>query len=140
TGKNKGELCEAELELKAGSPACLLEVATRLFASGSLRLARMSKAERGFNLLLGRRDENIVPRRFLPATLKGDESCAEALALFVQSANAQMVANRTVVLETDDPKGAHQLRVGLRRLRSALRAFRRLDDRSVLREIDGLAR
>jgi triphosphatase len=46
-GKDEGELCEAELELKAGSPACLLEVATRLFASGSLRLARMSKADRG---------------------------------------------------------------------------------------------
>jgi len=135
-GKDEGELCEAELELKAGSPACLLEVATKLFASGSLRLARMSKADRGYNLLLGRQDQSIVPRRALQPTLKGDESSAEALALFVQSANAQMVANRSVVLETDDPDGAHQLCIGLRRLRSALQAFRRLDDSSVLREID----
>jgi triphosphatase len=139
-GRDEGELCEAELELKAGSPACLLEVATRLFASGSLRLVRMSKADRGYNLLLGRRDESIVPRRALRATLKGEESCAEALALLIQSANAQMVANRSVVLETDDPEGAHQLRIGLRRLRSALRTFRRLDDSSVLREIDRHAR
>ena len=139
-GRDEGELCEAELELKAGSPSCLLEVATRLFASGSLRLARMSKADRGYNLLLGRRDESIVPRRALHPTLKGDESCAEALALLIQSANAHMVANRSVVLETDDPEGAHQLHIGLRRLRSALRAFRRLDDSSVLREIDRHAR
>jgi inorganic triphosphatase YgiF len=135
-GRVEGELCAAELQLKAGSPACLLEVATRLFASGSLHLARMSKADRGYNLLLGRRDENIVPRRASHPTLKGNESCAEALALFVQSANAQMVANRSVVLETDDPEGANQLRKGLRRLRSAMRAFWRLDDSSVLREID----
>jgi inorganic triphosphatase YgiF len=139
-GKQEGELCEAELELKAGSPASLLEVATTLFASESLRLAHTSKAERGYNLLLGRRDESVLPLRASHPTLEGDESCAEALTLFLQSANSQLVANRRVVLETDDPEGAHQLRIGLRRLRSALRAFRPLDGTSVLREIEMQAR
>jgi triphosphatase len=139
-GKQQSELCEAELELKAGSPASLLEVATTLFASESLRLAHTSKAERGYNLLLGRRDDSVVPQRASHPRLGGNESCAEALSLFLQSANGQMVANRRVVLETDDPEGAHQLRIGLRRLRSALRAFRPLDDTAVLREIEVQAR
>jgi len=139
-GQQQSELCEAELELKAGSPASLLEVATTLFASGSLRLAQSSKADRGYNLLLGRRDEALVPERALHPTLNGDESCATALLLFLRSANAQIVANRRVVLETDDPEGAHQLRIGLRRLRSALRAFRPLTDTPALRQFETHAR
>jgi triphosphatase len=67
-------------------------------------------------------------------------TCRKALALFVQSATAQIVANRPAVLETDDPEGAHQLRIGLRRLRSALRAFRPLMDTSATREMDQHAR
>jgi inorganic triphosphatase YgiF len=139
-GKQQSALCEAELELKAGSPASLLEVATTLFASGSLRLAHASKAERGYNLLLGRHDEGLVPQRASHPVLSGDESCAAAFLLFLQSANAQIVANRRVVLETEDPEGAHQLRIGLRRLRSALRAFRPLMDTPLLRQIETHAR
>jgi inorganic triphosphatase YgiF len=139
-GQRQSELCEAELELKAGSPASLLEVATTLFASASLRLAHASKAERGYNLLLGRRDESLVPLRASHPVLNADQSCATALLLFLQSANAQIVANRRVVLETDDPEGAHHLRIGLRRLRSALRAFRPLTDTPVLRQFETHAR
>ena len=131
-GREEDKLCEAELELKAGSPIALLETAAFLFASGPVRLAHASKAERGYNLVLGRKDESIVPQRAVRPTLKGDENCADALSLFVASANAQIVANRRVVLETDDPEGAHQLRIGLRRLRSVLRAFRPLSDTSAL--------
>ena len=138
-GKEEAALCEAELELKAGSPVSLLETAATLFASGPCRFAHSSKAERGYNLVLGRRDESIVPQCAVHPTLDGDENCAEALCLFVGSANIQIVANRCVVLETDDPEGAHELRVGLRRLRSILRAFRPLNDTSALREMEAHA-
>jgi len=40
------------------------------------------------------------------------------------AALAQIGANRAGVLQGDDPEYLHQLRVGMRRLRSALRAFR----------------
>jgi CHAD domain-containing protein len=58
----------------------------------------------------------------------------------VQSAAAQIVANRSAVLETEDPDAAHQLRIGLRRLRSALLAFRPLSDTTVARELERHAR
>jgi CHAD domain-containing protein len=67
--------------------------------------------------------------------LTGAETCGEALAMFVASAADQIVANRTGVLETDDPEAAHQLRVGLRRLRSALRAFRPLESSLATQEL-----
>ena len=41
----------------------------------------------------------------------------------LRSAGEQIIKNRLVVLETDEAEGAHQMRVGLTRLRSALRAL-----------------
>ena len=58
-GAAEDKLCEAELELKAGSPECLLETAAALFSSEPIRLAEESTVERGYNLVLGRSD----PRR-----------------------------------------------------------------------------
>ena len=43
-----------------------------------------------------------------------------------ETALAQIAANRAGVLRSEDPEYLHQLRVGLRRLRAALRAFRAL--------------
>lgn len=139
-GGVENALCEAELELKAGSPECLLETAAALFSSEPVRLAEASKAERGYNLVLGRRDESVAPQKARHLLLKGDETCALALMLFVESATAQIMRNRRAVLETDDPEAAHQLRIGLRRLRSALRSFRPLNDTPATRELEQYAR
>ena len=57
----------------------------------------------------------------------GARSTPSALFAAVQeTALAQIAANRAGVLRSEDPEYLHQLRVGLRRLRSALRAFRDL--------------
>ena len=54
-------------------------------------------------------------------------STPSALFAAVQeTALAQIAANRAGVLRSEDPEYLHQLRVGLRRLRSALRAFHAL--------------
>jgi triphosphatase len=139
-GAVESNLCEAELELKAGSPDCLLETATALFSSEPIRLAEASKAERGYNLVLRRQDASITPQKARHVILNGDETCAEALALFAESATEQIALNRRAILETDDPEAAHQLRIGLRRLRSALRAFRTLGDTPATRELEEHAR
>lgn len=139
-GTTEDKLCEAELELKAGSPECLLETAAALFSAQPIRLAEATKADRGYDLALGRRNGGIAPRKAEHPVLTGNETCAEALASFVDSAARQIEANRRAVLETDDPEGAHQLRVGLRRLRSALRAFRPLNDSPATRELQQYAR
>jgi inorganic triphosphatase YgiF len=139
-GAAEGLLCEAELELKAGSPECLLETAAALFSAEPIRLADASKADRGYELALGRSDRSLVPQKAHNPTLTGAETCGEALSMFVASAAEQIAANRAAVLETDDPEAAHQLRVGLRRLRSALRAFRPIEDSAATRELAQHAR
>jgi inorganic triphosphatase YgiF len=139
-GAAEAELCEAELELKAGSPECLLETAAVLFSAESVRLAAASKAERGYNLALGRQNGGIAPQKAQRTPLGGEETCAQALVSFVESAAGQIERNRRAMLETEDPEAAHQLRVGLRRLRSALRAFLPLHDTPATQELREYAR
>ena len=140
-GGAEDAVCEAELELKSGAPECLLQTAAKLFGAEPVRLAESSKAERGYSLALGRTNghAHVEPQRGVLPELRADHTCAEAFALIVQSAADQIAANRRAVLETVDPAAAHQLRIGLRRLRSALSAFRPLHDTAALRELEGHA-
>src|SRR5262245_33197369 len=140
-GSSESSLCEAELELKSGTPDCLLHTAAQLFAAAPVRLANGNPADRGYSLALGRKAiGQAVPRRAELPYLEPDRTCSQAFALLVQSAATQIAANRTAVLETEDPDAAHQLRIGLRRLRSALLAFRPLSDTPAARELERHAR
>jgi triphosphatase len=134
------QLREAELELKSGSTAGLLLAAETLFAGHELKLSSRSKAERGYRLALGKSGRSAEPRSARAPRVKPKHTCAEAFSAILASATEQILANRQAVLETNDPEGAHQLRVGLRRLRSALRALRPLAASASLRQFESLAR
>ncbi|MBO0740375.1 MAG: CHAD domain-containing protein, partial [Hyphomicrobiaceae bacterium] len=114
---------------------------TQLFATAPVRLVNGNPADRGYSLALGRKaNGQTIPQRAELPRLASDHPCSHALALLVQSAAHQIAANRTAVLETEDPDAAHQLRIGLRRLRSALLAFRPLSDTKATRELERHAR
>jgi triphosphatase len=134
------ELREAELELKSGSAEGLLLVAEKLLKGHQLRVGERSKAERGYQLAAGDKGISAEPQKGNRPHLTRKKSGAEAFSAILAATAQQIVANRKVVLETDDPQGAHQLRVGLRRLRSALRALRPLVDTSSLKVFDRSAR
>jgi inorganic triphosphatase YgiF len=136
SGTAEKPICDAELELKSGSASELLETATKLFANEPVRLAKASTAERGYDLIFGRSDASTQPQSAQSVVVVKGATCRDALALFVESAGRQILANRRAVLETDDPEGVHQLRIGLRRLRSALYAFRPLIDVDATRDMD----
>jgi triphosphatase len=139
-GDREAPICEAELELKSGDPACLLEIASKLIADIPLRLSEVSKAERGYDLVGARASECGPPVRARSVELERDTTCGDALLAFMQSAEQQIQANRLVVLGSDDPEGPHQLRIGLRRLRTALIAFRPLVDTASTRELSSHAK
>jgi triphosphatase len=139
-GHASRELREAELELKAGSPEGLLLAAEKLLGDHELKLSTRSKAERGYRLALGKKGANAEPEKARPVRVSRKNTCAEAFSAILESATRQILVNRQAVLETDDPDGAHQLRIGLRRLRAALRALRPLVDRGSLRVFERSAR
>lgn len=114
-------VCEAELELREGDPAALFEFARELADAVDVRLSTDTKAARGFRLLDGRRPE---PVKAAALELSRDETVEQVLGRVVDTCLGQVVANQDPLLRNDDPEGVHQMRVGLRRLRSAFTLFR----------------
>ena len=114
---------EVELELLSGSPLGLLTVARELFSSFEIRPSQSSKAARGYRLV--RQEPEIAhPLLAQKVTLQQSDSARDAFAAILRSSAEQVIANQRVVLETGEVEAVHQMRVGLTRLRSALRSIR----------------
>jgi inorganic triphosphatase YgiF len=137
----RSEICEAELELIEGDADDLLDIAQSLFSKCPFQLSSESKAERGYRLLLDvPESKRVAPAHAEKPKVDRGQTSGQAFAEIFRSARDQIVKNRSVVLQTDEPEGAHQLRVGLTRLRSAHRALKSFMDNRVLREMEDDAR
>ncbi len=123
TAKGRQPISELELELKDGSPHHLCDLALEILPEVGLRLSTKSKAERGFALLTG---EEPGWRKKTRLALPADSTVEEALISIARHCLAHMLENEACTLETENPEGVHQMRVALRRLRSALGLFRRM--------------
>jgi len=121
-GARRLPLLELELELKQGPPAALLAVAARWVQRFDLVLDVRSKSERGHLLAAGL--ALSPPARPQPLLLRHDASLAQALAAMLGNALTPVLANASLMAEGQfEPEHLHQLRVGLRRLRSVLRLW-----------------
>jgi inorganic triphosphatase YgiF len=121
TRRGNEPICEVELELERGEPAALYELALALHEDIPLRLAPRSKAERGYARLTGIRP---APRKARRLALSSDATLEDLLAEGMREALDHIVSNEVIAREAVDPEGVHQMRVGLRRLRSALALLR----------------
>lgn len=140
TGTRRRAIREIELELKAGSPEAILVVAEVLLLGQDFELSLRSKADHGYRLALDKRGANAEPENARPLSIGSSDTVGEAFATIVASTGQQIRANRRALLETEDPEAPHQLRVGLRRLRTALWALRTWFDSGALAELEKLAR
>ncbi|HZZ93401.1 MAG TPA: CHAD domain-containing protein [Usitatibacter sp.] len=113
---------EVEIECKAGPDDAAFEFAGRLLAQVPLVPSAVTKAQRGYRLVHG---EQVQPAHAQPATVEPDMSVGEGASAVLAAALAQLLANAEGIATGADPEFVHQLRVALRRLRSALRVFRR---------------
>ncbi|HEY2573275.1 MAG TPA: CHAD domain-containing protein, partial [Verrucomicrobiaceae bacterium] len=121
--KTKGHalaISEIELELKDGNIAALAEMARHLARIAPIGLNLQSKAERGYALA----DEDRGAPVKTPAVIVAPEQNAgEGFTTIALSCLRHLTANRAAILK-GDPEGVHQMRVGLRRLRTALSLFK----------------
>ncbi len=140
--RRKDPIREAELELVRGEPKVLLGIAQELFAGRAVHLSPMSKAERGYRLLLKmpKARPEVAPAKARPVNIESGQTRGAAFAGIFRSARDQIIDNRTVVLETEIAEGAHQLRVGLTRLRAAHRALKPLLDTPSFHQLEDDAR
>ena len=122
SGEVSAELTEAELELKQGAAAGLYDLAEMLLSKPPVRFSEKSKSERAFDLSA---KNAISPlRKARPVELSRVESVEAAAIMILSEGIAHAAPNLALILDSDDISGPHQLRVGLRRLRSSLSAFR----------------
>ena len=123
-GERREPISEIELELKAGDTASLLRYAAEIAKPLGLALEFESKAERGYRLVAGKAFPS--PRKWRRPRLGELATPSEAFSAIFAAALAQGGANARGVVHGGDSEYLHQMRVGLRRLRSALLAFRDL--------------
>lgn len=121
-GDRRQPLAELELELKAGDESVLYDLAIRLAEALPLRLDMMSKAERGFLLADG---ASPMPVRAGVLQFPADATLDDAVEMVIAATLGQFVANWPALEETRHPESIHQMRVALRRLRTALAFFNR---------------
>jgi len=119
-------LCELEFELKSGPLPALFALAERWSMRHGLWLDVRSKAERGE--LLARaasaKPSAKPPTRAVPPPLTRQMSADAALRCLVATCLEQVLPNLSALAaEAGTPGHLHQARVGLRRLRTALKLW-----------------
>ncbi len=124
SGEKVESISELELELKSGEPAALYDLALELLESIPLEIETVSKAGRGYSLFLGA-ESRRVKKAENPAIVAG-MSVREAFLEIVQNCLIQVQENAKGMLAgEEDPEFLHQMRVGVRRMRSAFSIFSR---------------
>lgn len=116
-------LCEAEFELLRGDPLAMLDFVIALAADIDFAPLYLSKAQRGFALV--RPALRPLQRKAVEVHLDAGMSVGQAFQHIVGEALAHLQSNHQPTLE-GKPGGVHQSRVAIRRIRAALRAFKRV--------------
>jgi inorganic triphosphatase YgiF len=122
-------ICELELELKAGHPKAVFEVAQQIAQTVAVLPANQSKAERGFLLA---QDALDSPRHAHTPSLVSDASWPVLAQHILREMFAQLTTNLGALQTSDDPELVHQARVGWRRFKSGVRLFKKLAKVSTL--------
>jgi len=118
---NKMPIREMTLSLHSGPLDRLFDLALQLQSTLPLRLSTETWAERGLALSSGKPPTSCKAHKLV---LSSKATVEEAFARIAQHCLEHLLANEACVLESEDPEGVHQMRIALRRLRSAFRIFR----------------
>ncbi len=122
-GDQTTDICELELELKAGTPAALFEVAQHIARSVALLPVNTSKAGQGFALAQGTLAQ---PQRAQAPVLTDKLRPLNAAQSVLREMFGQFTTNLNTLRTSNEPEVVHQARVGWRRFKSALRLFKPL--------------
>lgn len=120
TDKGDAPICELELELADGSESDLFALVTVFAETVPLRLSVLSKGERGYALI----EETLRSPTKAPKIAFEEMTTGAAFVRIAQSCVKHLRLNEAVWLKSRDAEALHQMRVALRRLRSAFALFK----------------
>ncbi|CAA7627983.1 conserved hypothetical protein [Candidatus Terasakiella magnetica] len=124
-GALREPICEVELELVCGEADCLFRLARLLLEEVPARPMGVSKSERGYRLASG---VALKPAKAKAPALLPESGVADAFQTIARACLDHLLLNERCLLAGGDGEAIHQMRVALRRLRSALKVFRSVLD------------
>jgi triphosphatase len=116
-GERREPVREIEVEQKSGPPAALFVFGLALIEALPVRISVESKAARASRL---RTDEPPTPVKSQGLSLTPEISLDEAIAALLHNCLAHFLDNLPALASGDRVEAVHQMRVAMRRLRSAL--------------------
>ncbi len=124
-GGRSEDIAECELELGQGNLASFFALAADIIEICPLAVSSTSKSGRGYALLSG-----AIPRphKLAKFMMSDDLSVHQCLERIFSACIGNITANETACILGEDTEGVHQMRVSIRKLRSALKIFRRFID------------
>lgn len=120
-GERSASFAELEFELRDGPPVGLIMAARRLSDYAPVRLGVLTKADRGVLIAAGALGK---VHKADPVKVHPDMTVAAAFEIIVHACLKHYRLNEPVVLRQGKAAALHQVRVAMRRLRSAFVLFR----------------
>lgn len=118
-GNRSQPICEIELELKHGYRAALFELARMIVEVIPAQLTLTTKAERGYDLTQEKARQSIHAPH---VELAQGMTAAHAFQTIASGCLSQLIAN-TELMHARNPDALHQVRISMRRLRTAISLF-----------------
>ncbi|WP_312105542.1 CYTH and CHAD domain-containing protein [Acinetobacter venetianus] len=119
---DQAKICEVEFELKQGSAQDLILFSKTWVEKYQLWLDVRSKAERGNLLAIGKKVSPATKAKSL--NLESNASAEQAIKQIIENTLNHILPNAAAIADgVAEATHVHQARVGLRRLRSALKHF-----------------
>jgi inorganic triphosphatase YgiF len=114
-------LSEIELEVKEGDPRVLYDLGIELLDVAPLRIGTQSKADRGYELAF---DLAPAAAKATAPAITVEHTVDYVIGELLGTCQHQLLANQAVAEDGRNPEGVHQMRVALRRLRTAFALLR----------------
>ena len=121
-GEHREALAEIELEMKGGDPRVLYDLGIELLDIAPLKISTQSKADRGYGLAFQMEPKAV--KATVPA-ISVEHKVDDIIAVLLGDCQHQLIANQPLAEIGRDPEGVHQMRVALRRMRTACALLRR---------------
>jgi len=108
--------------MKAGDPRVLYDLGIELLDIAPLRISTQSKADRGYGLAFQMEPKAV--KATAPAICAAHK-VDDIIGILIGDCQHQLIANQPLAESGNDPEGVHQMRVALRRMRTAFALLRR---------------
>jgi inorganic triphosphatase YgiF len=119
-GDAREAAAEIELELKSGPPVALFDLGLELVEAFPVKLGVISKAERAHALIAAEPPEPVHAEA---VDLSRGATLDEAIGAVIRGCLAHFLGNLPALEAGDKVEAVHQMRVAMRRLRSAMDLF-----------------